>query len=138
MSGRSFLDTNVFVYAFDTNAPKKAAAADHIIKNTLAFKDGVISYQVVQEFLSVSLRKPSFGIADIRSFLNEVLLPLLAVHSSTGLFENALTLQQRYKLSWYDSLIVGAALEARCETLYSEDLQHGQRFDSLVVVNPFL
>jgi predicted nucleic acid-binding protein len=138
MSGRNFLDTNIFVYAFDISAPAKAATADRLIKESLTLDTGIISYQVVQEFLSVSLRKPSsLGTANIQAYLHQVLVPLCTVQSSAALFEQALTLQQRYKLSWYDSLIVAAALEAKCEILYTEDLQHGQRFDALLVINPF-
>jgi predicted nucleic acid-binding protein len=63
---------------------------------------------------------------------------MLAVESSLALFDEALAIHIRYKLSWYDSLIVAAALEAKCDVLYTEDLQHGQRFGDLVVMNPFL
>jgi predicted nucleic acid-binding protein len=62
---------------------------------------------------------------------------LLSVHSSQTLFFLALRTQERYRISWYDSLIVAAAIEADCSILYSEDLQHGQRFESTRVKNPF-
>ncbi len=55
-----------------------------------------------------------------------------------SLYGEALRIRERYKLNWYDSLIVAAALEAKCDVLYTEDLQHGQRFGELVVINPFL
>jgi predicted nucleic acid-binding protein len=60
------------------------------------------------------------------------------VHSSPGLFIRALDLARRDQLSWYDSLIVAAAIQGECEILYSEDLQHGRRFGDLVIQNPFL
>jgi predicted nucleic acid-binding protein len=63
---------------------------------------------------------------------------MLRVHSSQALYSEGLALQSRYRMSWYDALIVCAAQQAGCNTLYSEDLQHGQRFGSLRVVNPFL
>ena len=63
---------------------------------------------------------------------------MLAVESSLALFERALDVNRRYKSSWYDSLIVAAAIEAKCDVLYTEDLQHGQRFGGLTVVNPFI
>jgi predicted nucleic acid-binding protein len=139
MRGKVFFDTNIFIYAFDTAHPEKARIADELIKEALSSGNGIISYQVVQEFISVALRKsPTFGASQIRSYLRRILLPFLSVHSSVELIERGLDLQQRYRLSWYDSLIVSAALEANCETLLTEDLQHGQRIDSLLVTNPFL
>jgi predicted nucleic acid-binding protein len=59
------------------------------------------------------------------------------VHSSQALYAEALHLQHRYRLSWYDSLILAGAIEAQCSVLYSEDLQHGQRFGDLQIENPF-
>lgn len=71
-------------------------------------------------------------------YLERVFLPLLRVHSSVALYHEALAFRSRYQLSWYDSLIVCAALHAECTTLYSEDLQHNQKFGKLRIVNPFL
>jgi len=63
---------------------------------------------------------------------------LLAVHSSQALYAEALQLQASSGFSWYDALIVSAAIQAKCDFLYTEDLQHGQRFGALQVRNPFL
>ncbi len=71
-------------------------------------------------------------------YLGIVFRPLLAIHSSQALYGEALQLSTKFSLSWYDSLIVAAALEGQCEILYSEDLQHGQQFGDLRVDNPFL
>jgi len=60
------------------------------------------------------------------------------VHSSRALYGEALRLSDRYRLSWYDSLILAAAIEGQCSVLYSEDLQHGKQFENLHVENPFL
>jgi predicted nucleic acid-binding protein len=64
--------------------------------------------------------------------------PLLAVHSSYSLYGQALELTRSNSISWYDSLIVAAAMESDCRILYSEDLQHGQKLDNLRIQNPFL
>ncbi len=74
---------------------------------------------------------------EAEQYLTTVFRPLLAVHSSQALYAEALHLRGRYGLAWYDSLIVAAALEARCATLLSEDLQHGLRIGELRVENPF-
>ena len=140
MSDRFFLDTNVFVYSFDQSAPAKARRAAQLIREALTTQKGVISYQVVQEFFNVALKRFSkpMPAADAGQYLIAVFRPLLAVHSSQALYAEALFLHAQSGLSWYDSLIVSAAIQARCEILFSEDLQHGQRFGSLEVRNPFL
>ena len=71
-------------------------------------------------------------------YLDRVLVPLLRVHSSTELLRKALGVQSRNRFALYDSLIVAAALEAKCSKLYTEDLRHGQIIDELRVENPFL
>lgn len=140
MSDRFFLDTNIFVYSFDQSAPAKAQRATQLIREALTTQKGVISYQIVQEFFNVALRRFSqpMLVADAGQYLSTVFRPLLAVHSSQALYAEALFLHSRGGLSWYDSLIVSAAIQVGCETLFSEDLQHGQRFGSLQVRNPFI
>jgi predicted nucleic acid-binding protein len=140
MSDRFFLDTNIFVYSFDQGAPAKARRAAQLIREALTTQKGVVSYQVVQEFFNVALKRFSkpMQAADAGQYLVAVFRPLLAVHSSQALYAEALFLHAQSGLSWYDSLIVSAAIQARCEILFSEDLQHGQRFGSLEVRNPFL
>jgi predicted nucleic acid-binding protein len=71
-------------------------------------------------------------------YLAATFRPLLAVHSSPALFSEALRIGSKFRLAWYDSLIVAAAIEAQCDTLISEDLQHGQVLESVTVANPFL
>jgi predicted nucleic acid-binding protein len=140
MSDRFFLDTNIFVYSFDQSAPAKARRAAQLIREALTTQKGVISYQVVQEFFNVALKRFSqpMQAADAGQYLIAVFRPLLAVHSSQALYAEALFLHAQSGLSWYDALIVSAAIQARCEMLFSEDLQHGQRFGALQVRNPFL
>jgi predicted nucleic acid-binding protein len=75
--------------------------------------------------------------AEADQYLAATFRPLLAVHSSPALFSEALRLGSKFRLAWYDSLIVAAAIEAQCDTLYTEDLQHGQRIESVTVTNPF-
>jgi predicted nucleic acid-binding protein len=101
--------------------------------------EGIISYQVVQEFFSVAFRRfpQAMSVAEAEQYLVTVLRPLLAVHSSPTLYFEALRIAEKHRLSWYDSLIVAAALEGNCETLYSEDLQHGRTIEGLRIENPF-
>jgi predicted nucleic acid-binding protein len=140
MSDRFFLDTNIFVYSFDQSAPAKARKAAQLIRDALTTQKGIVSFQVVQEFFNVALRRFSqpMQAADAAQYLNAVFRPLLAVHSSQALYAEALFLHGQSGVGWFDSLIVSAAIQARCEILFSEDLQHGQRFGGLQVRNPFL
>ncbi|MGC2618520.1 MAG: PIN domain-containing protein [Acidobacteriaceae bacterium] len=140
MSDRVFLDTNIFVYSFDQSAPRKAAAAQELIREALASHKGVVSYQVIQEFFSVALRRfsPPMQTSDAEQYLGTVFRPLLAVHASAALYAEALRMQSRGGLSWYDSLIVSAAAQAECDVLLTEDLQDGRSFGSLRISNPFL
>jgi predicted nucleic acid-binding protein len=139
MSGRFFLDTNIFVYSFDPSSPKKAAQAQKLIRNALETGGGIVSYQVVQEFFNVALRRFSkpMNSLDAEQYLSTTLRPLLAVHSSPALYGEALRIGARFKLPWYDSLIVASAIEGRCGVLYSEDFQDGQQIGSLTLSNPF-
>jgi predicted nucleic acid-binding protein len=140
MSARFFLDTNIFVYSFDLHATSKAARAQELIRDAFTSRKGVISYQVVQEFFNVALRRFSSPmlIADAQQYLATVFRPLLGVQSSSALYEEALRISQASKISWYDSLIVSAAVQSGCDRLYTEDLQNGQKFGRLQVVNPFV
>jgi predicted nucleic acid-binding protein len=139
-AARHFLDTNIFVYTFNLQAPDKAKRAENLIAEALATGVGMISFQVAQEFVAVA-RKPfrsPMSFEQIERYWQTTLRPLLSVHSSPGLFIRALDLARRDQLSWYDSLIVSAALQGDCEVLYSEDMQHGRRFGDMVIQNPFL
>jgi predicted nucleic acid-binding protein len=140
MSGKFFLDTNLFVYSFDEVPAPKARCAIQLIRQAVSTRKGIISYQVVQEFLNVALRRfdHPMRVEDAEQYLAAVLRPLLVVHSSPALFSEALHIAGRHSVSWYDSLIIAAALQAQCEVLYSEDFQHGRKFGELEIRNPFL
>jgi len=140
MSVERFIDTNVFVYQLERIDLQKAATAERLIAQGIATGTACISFQVVQECLNVALRKAQVVLSaeEMRKYLQSVLAPLFRVQPSIRLYQAALDLQLRYQFSFYDSLIVAAALEAGCRTLYTEDLQHGQRIDGLTIENPFL
>jgi predicted nucleic acid-binding protein len=140
MSDRFFLDTNIFVYSFDASSPAKRSKAEQLIRRALSSHKGVVSYQVVQEFFNLALRKfaQPFNQSEAEQFLITTFRPLLSVHSSTALYNAGLRIHFDSGLSWYDSLIVGAALETECKVLYTQDLQHGRKFGPLEVTNPFL
>ena len=134
-----FLDTNIFVYGFDRDSASKAKRATHLIHQAVATRKGPVSYQVVQEFFNVALRRFAHPItvADAEQYLGIVFRPLLAVQSSQAIYSEALRLTGKHRLSWYDALIVAAAMESGCSLLYSEYMQSGQHFGNLRIENPF-
>jgi predicted nucleic acid-binding protein len=135
-----FLDSNVVIYGMDSSFPKKQATAQKLLGDALTERSGLISFQVVQETLNTVARKFKNKITpeDSINLLENLLLPLMRVLPSAALYRDALRVAQRYQLSFYDSLIVAAALSANCDRLLSEDLQHCQNIEGLLVVNPFL
>jgi predicted nucleic acid-binding protein len=140
MSGRFFLDTNVFVYSFDMSSPKKSAQATKLIRTAIETRGGIVSYQVVQEFFNVALRRFSkpMSSVDAEQYLSTTFRPLLSVHSSQALYGEALRVGARFQLPWFDSLIVASAIEGECDVLYSEDFQDGQHIGSVTISNPFV
>ncbi len=140
MSGRFFLDTNIFVYSFDTSSPKKAAQAQKLIRSAIETRGGIVSYQVVQEFFNVALRRFVMPMSSVEAeqYLSATFRPLLSVHSSPALYGEALRIGARFRLPWYDSLIVASAIEGQCDLIYSEDFQDGQEFGSVTISNPFV
>lgn len=140
MAGRFFLDTNIFVYTFDASSPAKRAVAQELVEQALTTRQGLISYQVVQEFLNVSGTKfaEPLKLESRRTYLDRVLAPLCEVFAGPSLWHRAMDLQDRYGYGFYDSLILAGALEAGCTVLYTEDFQAGQRIESLEIVDPFV
>jgi predicted nucleic acid-binding protein len=134
-----FFDSNVFVYLFDETDDHKRHVAERLIVQALEASNACISFQVVQETLNILTRKlkPAVSEPNAQRFLESVLQPLWRVMPSVALYQRGLALQARYKLSFYDALIVAAALEAGCKRLLSEDMQHGLRIEKLTIINPF-
>jgi len=139
MSTKYFLDTNIIVYSFDASQPVKKERALALIGGALQSGLGVISSQVIQEFLNVATHKFAAPLKaeDCKAYLKIVLGPLCEIYPDQALYEASLELQQTTGYSFYDALILASALRGGCEILYSEDLQAGQQIRSLRIVNPF-
>jgi predicted nucleic acid-binding protein len=140
MSDKYFIDTNIFIYSFDTENPQKNDIAKKLIANALENGTGIISYQVIQEFLNVATQKfiKPLTFKDAQRYLNVVLEPLCEVFTSTELFHKALEIMDRWRFPFYDSLIISAALQADCVTLYTENMQHNQAIRNITIKNPFI
>lgn len=138
MKGKFFIDTNIIVYAFSVNLEKKVMARQ-LIKDAHK-KGGCLSFQVIQEFLNTSTKKFKIPLKkeDTQKYLSEILFPICEVFPSEKLYINSLSIHEKFKYSFYDSLIIAAALDSNCKILYSEDLQHNQKIYDLTIINPFM
>lgn len=128
---KAFFDTNILVYAATSDEKKRQAAY-------CLGRGGIISVQVLNEFVHVARRKlrhdwPQIELAlgIFRASLDSIVPVTLDTHTYAVLFA------REHGLSFYDALIVAAAIEAGCDTLFTEDMQHGRKFGGLTIVNPF-
>jgi len=136
-----FLDTNIFVYALLASEPLKKQRALQLVEQALGSHLGCTSYQVIQEFANVATRKfaQRFSKEQCKQFIDAAMQPMNRVASSPELLNAALDLQAETRYSFYDCLVIAAALQAGAEVLYTEDLQHNQWVGGLLrIVNPFL
>lgn len=138
MSGRIFLDTNVLVYLYDQDAPEKQRKARDVLEGTSANTYFVISTQVLQEFwVTVSRKFSKFLPEDTLFEVTWKLRAFPTIQVNSEMVFKAIVIQKRFRLNFWDALIIQAALASGCSILLTEDLQHGFQIDSLTVVNPF-
>jgi predicted nucleic acid-binding protein len=135
-----FLDTNVFVYSFDDSQPRKQKRAESLIVEAIESDQCAISSQVIQEFLNVALGKFACRLStgETTKFLDRVLWPLCKIHPTASLYMGAVSIMEETGWAFYDSLIVSAAVAARCLVLFTEDLQTGRVVRGVEIRNPFV
>jgi len=136
---KCFFDTNVLVYTFDQHTPEKRAVARQLLADCIARGEACLSTQVLQEFFVTATGKLSSPLPideaekAVRDFST---LPIIT--TDVGLILDAITAARRYRISFWDALVVQAAIRANASILYTEDLQEGQiLYGSLTVQNPF-
>ena len=137
MSGADFLDTNVFVYAYQFNDRDKQRVAHELVEGAVAGKF-VISVQVLSEFASTLLHKasPSATPESVTAILDR-LSPIKLVVSDSELVRRAVQARLSYGVHFYDGMIVAAAERAGCTRILSEDFNEGQKYFGVAVANPF-
>lgn len=133
---RSFLDTNILVYADDGDEPERQARALDLIADHRRQGSGVLSTQVLQEYANVALRKLGLPVPLVRERL-DFYVRFEVVASAPALISAALDLHALRGLSLYDALIVQAAITAGCAQLLTEDMQAGAVIGGVRIVNPF-
>ena len=131
---RVFVDTNILIYAFTSDEPDKQEI-------TLKYIDDcqpVISTQVLKEFSNVLLKKGAAGHERLKETIDEIIEIVSVVNEELKLIIHSIDMHERYKFSFYNSLIIAAALHSQCQVLLSEDMQDGQIIEGrLKIVNPF-
>ena len=128
--GKPFFDTNILLYLL--SADTKADKAESLLA-----VGGVVSVQVLNEFASVAFRKLKMRWPEIREILTTIRAICVVIPLTVEIHETGLTIARRYRLSFYDSLVLAAAVQAECPTLYSEDMQDGQVVQGVTIRNPF-
>jgi predicted nucleic acid-binding protein len=137
MNAPDFLDTNVLVYAYDTNHPEKQKVARDLLKSGIAGKL-VISTQVLAEFAATLLYKispPPNAHAVMRGL--DAMAPIRLVTPDAELIRRAVEVHASYGIHFYDGMIVAAAERAGCGRIWSEDFNAGQKYFGVTVTNPF-
>ena len=138
MADRTFIDTNVLVYAFDRGDPIKRAQALELLGTGIEEQTAVVSAQVLGEFFNTVTRRISDPLsAEQAQEAVDVISTLPVVALDLALVRRAIGTQMRYQISYWDALIVAAAESADCTRILTEDLNPGQAYHGIVVVNPF-
>ncbi len=139
MSDKCFVDTNILVYAHDRSAGLKYSRAQSLLDQLWDSGRGVLSTQVLQE-LCINLRRKAshpLPIEEVRLLIQDYSTWEVVTNTPESVLR-ALEIEQRYKTSFWDALILDAAESSGSTVLYSEDLATGQRYGALQVVNPLL
>lgn len=137
MPARLFIDTNIWLYALIPNADdsKHVLATEFVLR----LKRPLINSQVIREASSNLLKKAGIAEVKLRAIIQDWYRACEVYPSNAAQHVLASELRQQYAFSYWDSLIVAAALDAGCTTLFSEDMQHGQTIDDrLTIINPFV
>jgi predicted nucleic acid-binding protein len=133
-----FVDTNVLLYEWDARAADKRERSARWLAELWHSRRGRLSYQVLAEYYVTVTRKLKPGMPAAAARRNvRTYLVWRPVVSDSRLIEAAWEAQDEFRLSWWDALIVAAAKAARCRYLLTEDLQHGQDLDGVLVISPF-
>ena len=137
MTDRSFIDTNVLVYAEASDAPDKQQAALALLKQLYETGTGVLSTQVLQEYCNVAIKKLKLPVAHIRAQL-DMYEQFEVVQITPAIIRAGLDLNQTRSVGFYDALIIASAQTAGCNVLFSEDLNTGEVIAGVQLLNPFV
>jgi len=138
MNGRTFVDTNVLIYAHDVDAESKHAIAKNILRELWAARAGVLSMQVLQEFYVNVTRKIRSPLPKESARLVVSSYSIWCVETAPADLSVAFRFEDESRIGFWDALIVAAAAKSGATRLLSEDLNPGQKFAGLRIENPFV
>ena len=137
MNDKIFVDTNIFVYAYTNDDPIKHNKVENIIRKLFSDGNSIISTQVLSEFYS-AMTKYKIAHNDIIGMMAEIISASVVNAIALQTIEQCIHLKEKYRYSWWDSLILSSALENGCTHVYSEDMRHGQTVEGVLMIeNPF-
>jgi len=138
MIEKIFIDTNIFIYAYTKDCENKNKVSCDLLRDNVSRENIFVSVQILNEFYSI-MAKYKYSHNQIEYYLKEIIGQVNVISLDLETVENCLKIKEKYRFSWWDSLVLSSALESNCSILYSEDLQHGQTVEnSLKIVNPFV
>jgi predicted nucleic acid-binding protein len=139
MSDKFFIDTNILVYANDITDAAKNLKSKDIILQGMHDDTLVLSTQVLSEFYVTVTKKIERPLSSIEAKEEiELLKSVEVIEISIDMIIRAIEFSERFKVSYWDALIIASAIEAKCQIIYSEDLSSGQKFESTSILNPYL
>ena len=138
MSDKTFVDTNILVYAHDQDAGKKNEIARELITELWESQSGVISTQVLQELYVTLTRKIPTPLkrSQVRRILNNYLTWEVAVNDGSTILQ-ASEIEESYNIAFWDAMIISAAYAKNAARIFTEDLNEGQQIEGILIVNPF-
>ena len=138
MPDRTFIDTNILVYAYDIDEPVKQARAREILKQGIEGETAVLSVQVIGEFFTVVTKRiPNPLSAEEAEQVLDLLSILPVIDLDFRMVRHAIEIHRQHGIAYWDALIVTAAHRAECTQILTEDLNAGQSYEGVTVVNPF-
>lgn len=136
MPDKVFLDSNILIYAYSIDEPKKQKMVQDLLNKHEII---IISTQTINEFINVTVKKKMLNNAQVASVVNELFSVFVIELINQDTIKKALELVDKYHYSYFDSLMLSSAIVSSCATLYSEDMHHEHIVEGkLKIVNPFL
>lgn len=134
MKDRVFLDSNIILYCYAIDEPEKRKTALNVAQNPQT----IVSTQVLQGVSNILKKKIKLPWDIITNIIDEIIENNEVAKINISTLRKAIQIAERYQLQWFDSIIVASALEADCKVLFSEDLQHLLKIETLLIKNPFV
>ncbi|MDM8523970.1 PIN domain-containing protein [Desulfococcaceae bacterium HSG8] len=144
MSGkRVFIDTNIWIYGLvesnDPSEKEKRIVSLSLFESLLSESEIVVSTQILNECHWNLIRKFGYGDSEVYMRIQENIIAISNIMNvNQRTYHNSFQIREKYHLSFWDSLVIASALEGECLEIYTEDMQHGQKLDDLLIINPFM